>query len=135
MQLIPFLRRRIEMLGPYQSLLLLLVPAATVEPLKLVALFVVGHGHWLGGVGVLAGAYCLSLLCVERLFRIVKPKLLTLPWFFRLWTWLQSTRLWAACKEARKRFDAGVGKFASLFVGGQQNTNASGIKKATPDGT
>ena len=30
-------------------------------------------------------AYAISLLLVERLFSIVKPKLLTLPWFARLW--------------------------------------------------
>ena len=30
--------------------------------------------------------YTASLLLVERLFRIAKPKLLTLPWFAWLWT-------------------------------------------------
>jgi hypothetical protein len=30
-------------------------------------------------------AYAASFLLVERLFRIVKPKLLTLPWFSWLW--------------------------------------------------
>src|SRR3981081_1222739 len=29
----------------------------------------------------------LRLLLIERLFMIVKPKLLTLPWFARLWDW------------------------------------------------
>jgi hypothetical protein len=32
-------------------------------------------------------AYAASLLLVERLFKIVKPKLLTLRWFARLWSW------------------------------------------------
>jgi hypothetical protein len=39
------LRRFIEGLGPYQSLVLLLVPASLVEPLKLVAIAVAGEGH------------------------------------------------------------------------------------------
>ncbi len=30
-------------------------------------------------------AYSISLLVVERLFQIVKPKLLTLPWFAAMW--------------------------------------------------
>ena len=30
-------------------------------------------------------AYAASFPIVERLFRIVKPKLLTLPWFARIW--------------------------------------------------
>jgi hypothetical protein len=79
------LRRFIEGLGPYQSLVLLAVPTAVVEPLKLIALAVAGEGHWITGTIVILIAYVCSLLLVERLFNIVKPKLLTLPWFARLW--------------------------------------------------
>jgi hypothetical protein len=31
------------------------------------------------------GAYAVSLLIIERLFRAVKPKLMTLGWFASLW--------------------------------------------------
>jgi len=47
---------------------------------------------------------CSSLLVVERVFAIVKPKLMTLTWFARFWTWLVSLRVirWLkAVKEAR----------------------------------
>ena len=37
-------------------------------------------------------AYAVSLLLVERLFMIVKPKLLTLHWFVRLWDWFVALR-------------------------------------------
>jgi hypothetical protein len=37
-------------------------------------------------------AYAASLLLIERLFMIVKPKLLTLPWFARLWDWFIALR-------------------------------------------
>lgn len=67
--------RRIQQLGPYPSLILMLLPVLLVEPLKFVALFVAGKGHWLTGTGMIVGAYAASLLCVERLFRVVKPKL------------------------------------------------------------
>jgi hypothetical protein len=80
------LRRAIQKLGPYQSLALLLVPVTLVEPLKLVALVVAGEGHWLTGTAMIVGAYAVSLLFVERLFRVVKPKLMTLSWFAKLWT-------------------------------------------------
>ena len=43
------LRRRIEGLGPYQSLVLLAIPTSLVEPLKLVAVAVVGDGYWITG--------------------------------------------------------------------------------------
>jgi hypothetical protein len=63
-----------------------------VEPLKIVALFVAGEGHWLTGTGMILGAYAVSLLVVERLFGVVKPKLMTLGWFAKLWTRLVTLR-------------------------------------------
>jgi hypothetical protein len=67
--------------------MLMLVPVLLVEPLKLVALLLAGKGHWLSGTGMILGAYAASLLCVERLFRIVKPKLMMMDWFAKGWTW------------------------------------------------
>ena len=89
------LRRTIEGLGPYQSLVLLAIPTSLVEPLKLAAVAIAGAGHWITGTVIIVCAYAASLLVVERLFRIVKPKLLMLPWFARLWNWLAAVRSWA----------------------------------------
>jgi len=86
------LRRSIEGLGPYQSLVLLAIPVSLIEPLKLAAVAIAGEGHWLTGTIVIVCAYAASLLVVELLFRIVKPKLLTLPWFARLWNWFVALR-------------------------------------------
>jgi hypothetical protein len=85
-------RRAIEKLGPYQSLALLAVPTCIVEPLKLVAVAIAGEGHWLTGTVVIIGAYLCSLFLVERLFRVVKPKLMQLGWFARLWSWFVDIR-------------------------------------------
>ena len=79
-------------MSPYLSLVLLLVPLLLVEPLKLVAVFIAGKGHWLTGTGMLVGAYAVSLLFVERLFRVVKPKLMMLGWFAKLWVWFVTLR-------------------------------------------
>ena len=81
------LRRYVEKLSPYQSLALLVIPTSLVEPLKIFAVAIAGAGHWVAGTVTIACAYSVSLLLVERLFEIVKPKLLTLPWFARLWNW------------------------------------------------
>jgi hypothetical protein len=89
---LPSLRRYIERLGPYQSLVLVLIPTILVEPLKLIAVAVAGEGHWITGTVMIVVAYAASLLVVERLFMIVKPKLLTLPWFARLWDWFVALR-------------------------------------------
>jgi len=86
------LRRTIEGLGPYQSLVLLAIPVSLIEPLKVAAVAIAGEGHWITGTVTIIFAYAASLLLVERLFRIVKPKLLTLPWFARLWNWLMALR-------------------------------------------
>lgn len=67
------LRRHIQQLKPYPSLLLLMVPVTLVEPLKIIALFVAGKGHWLSGTAIIVAAYGASLLIVERLFRVVNP--------------------------------------------------------------
>ena len=85
-------RRRIQQLSPYQSLLLLFVPIATAEPLKIVALVVAGKGHWLSGAVTIIAAYGTSLLVTERLFRLVKPKLMMLHWFAAIWTKVASLR-------------------------------------------
>ena len=85
MHVIRHLRRSLARLGPYPSLIVLAVPLSIVEPLKLMAVFVAGDGHWLTGAFVLIGAYAGSLFVTERLFVVVKPKLLTLPWFAAIW--------------------------------------------------
>ena len=58
-------------LGPYQSLLVLAVPLAVVEPLKMLAVFIIGEGRFITGVIVMICAYAGSLLVTERLFSIV----------------------------------------------------------------
>jgi hypothetical protein len=86
MTLLARIRRRLQAISPYGSLILLLIPLLLVEPLKLVAVIVAGKGHWLTGTGMLVAAYAASLLVTERLFQMVKPKLLTIGWFARLWS-------------------------------------------------
>jgi hypothetical protein len=87
----------IERLGPYQSLVLLAVPSSVIEPLKLVALAVAGKGHCVTHGVMVVAAYAGSLLMVERLFRIVRPKLLTLPWFARIWAHFVASRAKVVC--------------------------------------
>jgi hypothetical protein len=92
MTAISAVRRKIQKLSPYLSLMLLIGPVLLVEPLKVFAVCVAGEGHWLIGMGMLLGAYAVSLLVLERIFRAVKPKLLTLKWFKDIWTWLAALR-------------------------------------------
>jgi hypothetical protein len=85
MQFLQNLRRRLEQLGPYPSLVVLVIPLAIVEPFKLVAVLVAGGGHFVTGMFFLVLTYVVSLLLTEWLFVALKPKLLMLPWFAKLW--------------------------------------------------
>ena len=87
-----FPRRYIQSLNPYTCLILLAVPLAVVEPLKWAAVFICGSGHWVTGSIVIVCAYAVSVFLVERLFKIVKPKLLALPWFNAHWSWYVKAR-------------------------------------------
>jgi hypothetical protein len=86
------IRRWMQGLGPYTSLVVVGVPLAIVEPLKLIAAVVAGTGHWLTGTITIVCAYLVSLFFVERLFVIAKPKLLTLRWFAAAWNWFVAMR-------------------------------------------
>jgi hypothetical protein len=81
---------------------LLAVPPCVVEPAKLVAVAIAGNGHWVSGTGVIVAAYAVSILVVERLFLIVKPKLLPLDWFAWVWTRFVALRdrvlRWLTCR-------------------------------------
>jgi hypothetical protein len=73
-------RRKIQQFGPYKSLALLLVPLLIVEPVKMAGVAFSGLGHRVGGACMIVGAYAAGLLLVDRLFRVVKSKIYTLPW-------------------------------------------------------
>ena len=61
------LRRHLQQFGPYLSVILLTVPFAFAEPVKIVALYVIGKGSWLTGAAMLITAYAISIYIVERL--------------------------------------------------------------------
>lgn len=61
-------------------LALLLIPYATVEPLKFVGLLWIANGWAKGGTALLLFAYLVSFVLIERIFTAGRPKLMTLPW-------------------------------------------------------
>jgi hypothetical protein len=103
MKFLPLPRKAIERLGPYPSLIVVGIPLAIVEPMKLVVIFLAGSGHWISGTVGMIVCYAVSLLFVERLFVIVRPKLLKLLWFAALWGWFVSARTKALSLVRRQR--------------------------------
>jgi hypothetical protein len=79
------LRRYLQRLTPYAALFVLVLPLLVIEPLKVVAAVIFGSGRWKTGILVMLVAYVLSIFVVERIFHVVKPKLIRLPRFVVLW--------------------------------------------------
>jgi hypothetical protein len=120
------IQRFLKRLGPYQSLSILAVPLAIVEPLKLIALFVLGGGHFVAGALVMICAYAGSLFITERLFVVLKPKLLSMPWFAVTWQWFVTARskliywlcrAWTRLRRNVRRVPVGTPKPVSVLVG------------------
>ncbi len=80
------LMARIARLGPYPTLVLLLVPIVLLEPLKPLALYLVAKRYVVVGTTMLILAELLKIVTVERLFHLSRAKLMTIPafaWVYR----------------------------------------------------
>ena len=71
----------IEHLPPYPTLLVFLIPVVLLFPLKLLGLWMLAHGSWLGAFVVLALAKVVSMGVTAFIFELTRPKLLQLNWF------------------------------------------------------
>jgi hypothetical protein len=86
-----WLEQRIRLLPPWAALATYILPALALVPLKLLALFFMGQGHALLGVGVLVGAKFIGTAVLARLFTLTQPTLMRLPWFAR---WYPRWKAW-----------------------------------------
>lgn len=71
-------------LGPWGTLALFLIPMAGLVPVKLAAVWLMGSGHPLAGLGVLVAAKVTGTATAAHLYAIGQDKLLTIRWF--AWT-------------------------------------------------
>lgn len=74
-------RAWIVSLRPYPTLALFIVPVILLEPVKPVAAYLTATGHVVGGLMVLIVGELLKLLLIERLFRVSRDKLMSIPVF------------------------------------------------------
>ena len=102
-------------------LILLAVPFAVAEPLKILGLFWIGTGRITAGVATLVFAYAASFLLVERVYHAGREKLLTIAWFAAvigfivqvrdaLLARIRATRLWSAAATVARGVRAGVAR-------------------------
>ncbi|GAB2606875.1 hypothetical protein GCM10027034_45250 [Ramlibacter solisilvae] len=85
---------RIRALPPYAALALFLLPTLLLLPVKLLALWLIGHQHALLGGAVIVTAKVAGTAVVARLFSLTQPALLRLDWFASLYL------RWTAWKNA-----------------------------------
>jgi lysylphosphatidylglycerol synthetase-like protein (DUF2156 family) len=90
----------IERLPPPATLLVFLVPAILLLPVKLLGLWLMGHGAWLAALGVLALAKVVSMGVTAFIFRLTSPKLRQMAWF----RWVHD-RVLAGLAWAHRRID------------------------------
>lgn len=89
-----WLERRIAALPPYAALVIFFVPALTLLPVKLLALWLMGQGQRLLGVLLIVLAKLVGTAIVARLFALTQPALMRMPWFARTYG------RWSVWKEA-----------------------------------
>lgn len=91
---IGWMERRIAGLPPYAALVAFFLPGLLLLPVKLLALWLIGHGRGMLGLTVIVAAKLAGTAIVARLFMLTKPALMRLAWFERLYL------RWDAWKEA-----------------------------------
>lgn len=78
----------IEKLPPAATLIVFIVPALLLLPLKFLGLWLFAQGYWLGALAMLALAKVVSLGVTAFIFEVTKPKLLQMAWFRRFYEWV-----------------------------------------------
>jgi hypothetical protein len=80
---VAWLERRISALPPVLALLVFLVPALMLLPVKVGALWLIGRGRALAGLVVIVVAKVAGTALVARLYMLTQPQLMRMPWFAR----------------------------------------------------
>lgn len=68
-------------LPPYPTMVVFLLPMATLFPVKILAVYWATQGYWLTGLLIIVLAKVLGTAIVARMYVICQPKLMTMPWF------------------------------------------------------
>jgi hypothetical protein len=87
------LEDKIRAAPPRVALLLFLVPAVLLFPVKLVALWLIHLGRTTLGVVVILAAKALGTAFVGRLFVLTESQLTTFAWFGRALSWWRATKV------------------------------------------
>jgi hypothetical protein len=108
---------------PPVALVLFLVPAVLLFPVKLAALWLIHAGQTTLGLAVIVGAKVLGTALVGRLFVLTESQLMHYTWFARALGWWRATKervkaavhrssAWRAASVLRRRVKVMLRRFA-----------------------
>ena len=83
-----WLEARLARMPAWAAVVCFFLPGLMLLPVKLGALFLMGRGHVVAGIGVIVLAKVVGTAVVARLFSVCKPTLLGVDWFRALHDWL-----------------------------------------------
>ncbi|MGB9365113.1 MAG: hypothetical protein WCE79_03775 [Xanthobacteraceae bacterium] len=111
----------IERLPPYPTLLIFVIPPIILFPFKLLGLWMLAHGSWLGATTVLVLAKLVGTGVAAFIFDVTRPKLLQIGWFRRLYerilVWLEKAR--ALIDPIKLRIKRAMRRYVWLFKPGR----------------
>ena len=87
-----WIEERIRAAPPRVALVLFLVPAVLLFPLKLAALWLIHERHAMLGLGLIVVAKLAGTALVGRLFVLTEPQLMRYAWFARAMAWWLATK-------------------------------------------
>ncbi|MBC7611164.1 MAG: hypothetical protein H7228_16610 [Polaromonas sp.] len=108
------LELRITQLPPWAALLAFGIPALSLIPIKLLAIYMFGKGQVFLGLSLVIGAKITGTALAARLFQLTHPALMQLRWFARLYVpwkvWkdrmlaqIRASALWRSCSHLKAR--------------------------------
>ena len=91
-----WLAEKIDTLSPAMTLIVFVVPAILLFPLKLFGLWLLAHEYWVSAITMMVFAKFLGVGVTAFIFDVTRPKLLEMQWFEKLYEWVLALRAKAA---------------------------------------
>jgi hypothetical protein len=107
-------------LPPAGAVVVFLVPMLLVLPMKLLGVWLLSRGSWLGALAVLVTAKVVSVGLTAFILQLTKPKLLQLAWFRWLHARVVALLGWAhrQIDPIKSRLQATVARYRLRLLGG-----------------
>jgi len=82
-------------LSPAATLIVFVIPAAILLPIKILAIWFFHHHHWSAGIAALVFAKLVGVGVTAFIFEVTRPKLMQMAWFARLYDLVMRGLAWA----------------------------------------